>query len=113
MGTFADENKWYAYAARLGLRWPEQGVALALATYADSDGWAWPSRDTLLLGCGVSKRRLLKVLNNLVALGVIGRERGGGRGKTSRYRFTLAPPVATTDALKRLILQPFAAPETA
>ena len=94
--------KYIEYGRSLGLRGPTQQIAVILATFADNDGWAWPSIATLSLGSGVSERMTPKALKNLEALGVIEIEVGGGRGKTSRYRFTLKPPKATTPELEKL-----------
>ncbi len=98
--------KYIEYGRTLGLRGPTQQIGAMLSTYADRDGWAWPSIETLARSSGVSKRMTPKALKNLEALGVIEIETGGGRGKTSRYRFTLQPPTASTPELKKLLFDP-------
>ena len=94
--------KYIEYGRSLGLRGPTQQIGLVLSTYADKDGCAWPSVATLASASGVSERMTPKALKNLEALGVIEIEVGGGRGKTSRYWFTLKPPKATTPELEKL-----------
>ena len=106
MSELAWSSKWIEYAQQLGLRGAAQQTAVALATYADTDGIAWPSVETLILGTGLSDSAQRRGLHELVGLGVLTCERGGGRSKTSNLRYTLEPPRAPTPELAKLFYDP-------
>jgi hypothetical protein len=60
-------------------------LLLALADYADDNGICWPDVATLAAKARISERRAIDIIRDLEATGAIAFERGGGRGKKSRY----------------------------
>jgi Helix-turn-helix domain len=63
-------------------------VLLALADYANAEGWAWPSMDMLTLKARCSKPTLLRRLRWLEAAGEVEVAHGSGRYRRNRYRLT-------------------------
>jgi hypothetical protein len=66
-------------------------VLLALADYADADGLCWPSMATLAAKARLSERMVARHVERLMEAGEVDLERGGGRGRSNRYRITLTP----------------------
>jgi hypothetical protein len=60
-------------------------VLLALADYADDHGICWPDIPSLAAKARISDRRAIDIIKALEEDGAILFERGGGRGKRSRY----------------------------
>lgn len=69
---------------------------LALADWANDDGWAWPSIDRLAVKSRLSERQAIRVVAKLAREGALIVERGHGRGNTSRYRVVVGTPAAET-----------------
>lgn len=67
-------------------------VLLAIADFADDDGWAYPSIERLAEKARMSTRNVRYVLRDLEASGELMIEAGGGRHQTNRYRVLVAPP---------------------
>jgi len=72
-------------------------VMLALADRADDDGFAWPSIEDLCERTKLSPRAVQKALANLVELGELKVESGGGRRVRNRY--TIVPKPRTSDGV--------------
>lgn len=72
-------------------------VMLALADRADDKGFAWPSIDDLCERTKLSPRAVQKALLNLVELGELKVESGGGRRVRNRY--TIVPKPRTSDGV--------------
>lgn len=72
-------------------------VMLALADRADDDGFAWPSIEDLCERTRLSPRAVQKALSNLVELGELKVESGGGRRVRNRY--TIIPKPRTSDGV--------------
>ncbi|MBX6391150.1 MAG: helix-turn-helix domain-containing protein [Frankia sp.] len=68
-------------------------VLLAIADFADDDGWAYPSIERLAEKARMSTRNVRYVLRHLEASGELMIVAGGGRHQTNRYRVLVAPPV--------------------
>jgi cytochrome c553 len=71
----------------------ELAMLACLATYLDRQGFCWPSQQTLATRLKKSRPWVIKVLNNLVGLGLIERtrrERRDGGLRSCLYR--MAPP---------------------
>lgn len=66
-------------------------VMLALADRASDDGWAWPSIDDLAERTNLSPRAVQKGIANLVEIGELEVEGGGGRHRSNRYRIIPKP----------------------
>jgi hypothetical protein len=62
-------------------------VGFVLATYMDSGGLAWPSRDTLAAGASITSRAVDLAVPRLEAAGLLKVERDyrGGRSKVNKY----------------------------
>ena len=70
-----------------GLSQTQKGILVALLTFADSDGWAWPAISTLAAYASVKERAAQSALADLVAAGLVLRvERPGS---TCRLRLML------------------------
>lgn len=67
-------------------------VLLAIADFADDDGWAYPSIERLARKARMSTRNVRYVLRDLEASGELMIVAGGGRHQTNRYRVLVAPP---------------------
>ncbi len=65
-------------------------VLLALADWANDEGIAWPSVDTLAAKARVDRRTAQRIVRQLVKDGVLLIEEGGGRGKRHHYRIRMA-----------------------
>ena len=61
-------------------------VLLALADWANDEGWCWPSVPAIAEKSRLTERQVYNVLAGLQCDGVIVRQGGGGRGKATRYR---------------------------
>lgn len=72
-------------------------VMLALADRADDDGRAWPSVDDLAERTKLSPRAVQKAIANLVEIGELEVENGGGRHRSNRYR--IVPKPCTSDGV--------------
>lgn len=72
-------------------------VLLALADRADDDGFAWPSIEDLCERTKLSERAVQKAITNLVELGELKVESGGGRRVRNRY--TIIPKPRTSDGV--------------
>lgn len=63
-------------------------VALALADHAHKNGGsAYPSQALLAKKCGTTDRTVRRSLAELIELGVIEKQREGGKGKAVHYKF--------------------------
>ncbi len=71
------------------LRGAARLVMLALANYADKDGFAFPSIPTLSRKAGLSGRHTQRVIRDLTRRGDLAVEEGRGRHRTNRYRVTV------------------------
>lgn len=72
-------------------------VMLALADRADDNGFAWPSVDDLAERTKLSPRAVQKAIANLVEIGELEVENGGGRHRSNRYR--IVPKPRTSDGV--------------
>ncbi len=72
-------------------------VMLALADRADDNGCAWPSIDDLVERTKLSPRAVQKAIANLVEIGELQVENGGGRHRSNRYR--IVPKPRTNDGV--------------
>ena len=61
-------------------------VLLALADWANDEGWCWPSVPAIAEKSRLTERQVYNVLAGLVRDGVVVKQAGGGRGKATRYR---------------------------
>lgn len=61
-------------------------VLLALADWANDEGWCWPSVPAIASKARLTERQVYNVLRDLQRDGVIVRKGGGGRGKATRYQ---------------------------
>ncbi|WP_263165446.1 helix-turn-helix domain-containing protein [Streptomyces sp. SCSIO ZS0520] len=66
-------------------------VMLALADRADDQGRAWPSHDDIAERTRLTPRAVRKCIAELVALGELEVESGGGRHRVNRYRIVPKP----------------------
>jgi len=75
------------------------GVYVALKSYADADGVCWPSVSMIAQRCGASKSTAERFLRQIIAQGLVQRERRNlGTGRISNlYRF---PTVILTDGVE-------------
>ena len=70
-----------------GLSQTQKGILVALLTFADADGWAWPAVATLATYASVKERSAQSAIADLVAAGLLLRvERPGS---TCRFRILL------------------------
>lgn len=53
----------------------EIAVLLVLASYADADGYCWPSQDTIARIIGKSRSTVIAIINRLVEIGLVERRR--------------------------------------
>jgi hypothetical protein len=61
-------------------------VLLALADWANDDGYCWPTISALATKARLSERAVQQILGRLTATGRIRRIQGGGRGRANRYQ---------------------------
>ena len=61
-------------------------VLLALADWANDDGYCWPTISALAAKARLSERAVQQILGRLTATGRIRRMSGGGRGRANRYQ---------------------------
>lgn len=66
-------------------------VLLAIADFADDDGYCYPSVERLAHKSRMSVRNVRYILRQLEESGELVIERGGGRHRTNRYRVMLPP----------------------
>jgi hypothetical protein len=61
-------------------------VMLAIAAHCNEDGYAWPSQETIMECCKLSKPIVIEAIEKLVVLNELTYEKGGkGAGDTNRY----------------------------
>jgi len=65
-------------------------VLLALADWANDDGYCWPTISALANKARLSERAVQQILGRLTATGRIRRIQGGGRGRANRYQVVTA-----------------------
>src|SRR5262252_7054276 len=65
-------------------------VLLALADWANDDGYCWPTISALAVKSRLSERAVQQILGRLSATGRIERISGGGRGHANEYRVVVA-----------------------
>jgi hypothetical protein len=81
-----------ALDASAGLQHAPARVLFVLARYANDDGSnCFPSLETIAVGSNMLKRAVIRCIAQLCAAGLVEEEKGGGRGKVSRYRLTFGP----------------------
>ena len=73
-------------------------VLLALADWANDDGYCWPTICALASKARLSERAVQQILGRLTATGRIRRFQGGGRGRANRYQVV----TAGNDALEKV-----------
>src|SRR6202048_5337952 len=61
-------------------------VLLALADWANDDGYCWPTISALATKARLSERAVQQILGRLTTTGRIRRIQGGGRGRATRYQ---------------------------
>jgi hypothetical protein len=71
-----------------GLSQTQKGVLVALVTFADGDGWCWPSIPTLASYAGVKDRAAQTAIADLLKLGLI--ERHPRPNESSKFRILWA-----------------------
>jgi len=74
-------------------------VLLALADWADDAGYCWPKIAAIARKARLTERQVHNILSQLTTDNMISVERGGGRGKSNRYRLDL-------ETLKHLSVKP-------
>jgi hypothetical protein len=74
-------------------------VMLAIADRADEDGRAWPSVEDIAERTRLSRRAVQKGVAELIGLGELEVDQGGGRARANRYR--IIPKGRTSDAVSR------------
>jgi hypothetical protein len=65
-------------------------ILLALADWANDDGYCWPTVSVLAAKARLSERAVRQILGRLKATGRIRRIPGGGRGRGNRYQVVSA-----------------------
>ena len=65
-------------------------VLLALADWANDDGYCWPTISALASNARLSERAVQQILGRLTTTGRIRRIQGGGRGRANRYQVVTA-----------------------
>lgn len=65
-------------------------VLLALADWANDDGYCWPTISALAAKARLSERAVQQILGRLTTTGRIRRIQGGGRGRANRYQVVTA-----------------------
>jgi hypothetical protein len=65
-------------------------VLLALADWANDDGYSWPTVFALASKARLSERAVQQILNRLTLTGRVRRIQGGGRGHANRYQVVSA-----------------------
>jgi len=65
-------------------------VLLALADWANDDGYCWPTISAVATKARLSERAVQQILGRLTASGRIRRIQGGGRGRANRYQVVIA-----------------------
>ena len=62
-------------------------VAILLANFANDQGLAWPSIETLAKKTGLSRRQIQRILPQIEKAGLVQISKGGGRKQSHRYQF--------------------------
>jgi hypothetical protein len=77
---------------------------LALADWANDDGYCWPTISALATKARLSERAVQQILGRLTTTGRIRRIQGGGRGRANRYQVVTARNGApeTVNAIHRI-----------
>ena len=65
-------------------------VLLALADWANDDGYCWPTISALATKARLSERAVQQIVGRLTTTGRIRRIQGGGRGRANRYQVVTA-----------------------
>src|ERR1700736_105152 len=65
-------------------------ILLALADWANDDGYRWPTISALATKARLSERAVQQILGRLTATSRIRRIQGGGRGRANRYQVVAA-----------------------
>jgi hypothetical protein len=65
-------------------------ILLALADWANDDGYCWPTISALATKARLSERAVQQILGRLTTTGRIRRIQGGGRGRANRYQIVTA-----------------------
>lgn len=75
-----------------------KSVLIALANYADEDGFAWPSQETLARNTGLSERTIRRYILRLEELGYLKRQRRqkGMRRLSDGYTLNMEPDTVST-----------------
>lgn len=82
----------------------EKFVLLALADYANDDGYCWPSVPRIAKRTLVSDRQAIRILQSLEAKGIVSIvERGNGRGQPSIYRINAATLTEKKDDISDIL----------
>ncbi len=81
-------------------------VLAALGTYANKEGWCWPSQGTLAKRLGISRQAVGRAIKQLAALGYI-RSQGQYNQRTqarvqNRYQVRYDVPVPATDTASQV-----------
>jgi hypothetical protein len=78
-------------------------VLLALADWANDDGYCWPTISALAAKSRLSERAVQQILGRLTATGRIERISGGGRGHANEYRVLISrkPEPETVNQIHR------------
>ena len=68
-------------------------VLLALADFADDDGYCWPAMQTIADRARMTDRGVRKIVRRLEESGWLSVRKGGGRGGSNGYHIARHPPV--------------------
>ena len=79
-------------------------VLLALADWANDDGYCWPTVSALAAKARLSERAVQQILGRLTATGRIRRMSGGGRGRANQYQVVSVknPECETVNPIHRI-----------
>lgn len=78
-------------------------VLLALADFADDDGYCWPSMASIAVKARMTERGARKIARRLEESGYLSCEVGGGRGGSNRYRVHVINPELQTDEPRKIV----------
>jgi len=76
-------------------------VLLALADWANDEGYCWPSVGAIAKKVRLSTRQVHRILKQFEDEDVIAIERGGGRSVSNRYRLNMQNILATPNSVER------------
>ncbi|MGB8964816.1 MAG: helix-turn-helix domain-containing protein [Candidatus Cybelea sp.] len=86
---------WTVRLRRIDANATARDALAVIASYADKNGYAWPSEETLAYILGVHKRTVIRAINQLVAAGILTiippKNRRKGDCNTYRLNFTKTP----------------------